>query len=359
MKKFLKKTIAMVTVTMLVIVTMIGCGNTSSEKKEEAKSKEVNVICWSEYLPEETLNEFETSTGIKINMTTYTAPDEMLAKLSSSTSGAYDVIIAPENYTTVLSKQNLLEKLDKQRIPNFSNVDTNYLGRENDPQNTYSIPYMFASTVIAVNKDKISDKITSYKDLIKANYKDSIVAIEDPRAVVAMAAMATGNDVNDTSDKALKDEEEYLKKFMPNVHAFNGDSPKTLMINGECSIGLIYGAEAALAQEQNPSIEAYYPEGGVYLGADMFMITADAKNKNNAYDFINNILDGKVSAEISKVFPYINPNKAAQEYLPDSYKNNILKTVPNEIFSRACTLKELGDDNSKIVDLWIKVKDTK
>ena len=146
---------------------------------------------------------------------------------------------------------------------------------------------------------------------------------------------------------------------MPNIHAFNGDSPKTFMINGECSIGLIYGAEVALAKEQNPSIEAFYPEEGIYLGADVFMLTDAAKNKDNAYNFVNYILDGKVSAGISKVFPYINPNKAAQEYLPDSYKENILKTVPNEVFSRACTLKDLGDDNSKIVDSFMKVKDTK
>ena len=112
-------------------------------------------------------------------------------------------------------------------------------------------------------------------------------------------------------------------------------------------------------KEQNPSIEAIYTEEGVYLGADVFMITDAAKNKDNAYNFVNYILDGKVSAGISKEFPYINPNKAAQEYLPDSYKQNILKNVPDEVFKRARTLKDLGDDNSKIVDLFMKVKDAK
>lgn len=89
------------------------------------------------------------------------------------------------------------------------------------------------------------------------------------------------------------------------------------------------------------------------------MITDAAKNKDNAYDFVNYILDGKVSAGISKVFPYINPNKAAKEYLPDSDKDNILKNVPDEVFSKACNLKDLGDDNSKIVDLFMKVKEAK
>lgn len=359
MNKYLKRIISITVLTMFITLTMIGCGSKASNTKEETKTKEVNVICWSEYLPEQTLSEYESSTGVKVNMTTYASPDEMLAKVTSSPDGTYDVIITPENYTPVLSKKNILEKLNREKLTNWSNINPSYLGRENDPQNTYSIPYMFASTVIAVNKDKVSDKITSYKDLFNTKFKDSIVTIEDPRALVAMAAMATGHDVNDASDSTLKDDGDYLKKLMPNIHAFNGDSPKTLMINGECSIGLIYGAEVALAQEQNPSIQAVYPEEGVYLGADVFMITDAAKNKDNAYNFVNYLLDGKVSAGISKVFPYINPNKAAQEFLPDSYKKNILKTVPDEVFSRARTLKDLGDDNSKIVDLFMKVKDTK
>lgn len=359
MKRVWKKVISIAMIAAITAVTIIGCGSGNSKAAEAAKTKEVNVICWSEYLPQETLNEYESSTGVKVNMTTYTAPDEMLAKVQSSKAGTYDVIIGPEFYTPILIKTNALEKLDKEKLPNLLNINSNYLRRVNDPENAYSIPYMFASTVIAVNRDKIKDKITSYKDLLNEKYKDSMVAIEDPRAFVAMAAMATGHDVNDTSDKALKDAEDYLKKLKPNVHAFNGDSPKTLMINGECAIGLIYGAEAALAQEQNPAIETYYPEEGVYLGSDTLMITGEAQNKENGYSFVNYILDGKVSAGISKVFPYINPNKAAQEYLPDSYKKNPLKTVPDDVFSRTATIKDLGEENSKIVDLWIKVKDNK
>ena len=355
MKRKMKKTMAAFVTMAMAVSMLVGCGSGSSDSG--TGSKTVNVICWTEYLPQEVLDSFEEKTGITVNMTTYTSPDDMLAKVQTSNEGTYDVIIGPENYTAIFSNMNLLEELDRDKLPNFGNIAEQYLGRENDPNNTYSVPYMFASAVIAVNTDVITDEITSYADLLNSDYADRIVVIEDSRAMYAMAAMAQGcADVNDTRDETLAAVEDYWSELFPNIHAFDGDSPKTLMINGECPIGLIYGAEALLAQQEVPSIKSFSPEEGVYLGSDTMMITAAAKNKDNAYELINYILDGEVSASISEIFPYINPNKAALEYLGTDYTENVLTNPPADVVDRSCTLKDIGDESSKIVDLWTKLK---
>lgn len=352
MKKRQKIVISLVMSAMLT-GTMAG-GWTATVS---AKSDEINVICWTEYLPQEILDSFEEETGVRVNMTTYTSPDDMLAKVQSSKEGTYDLIIGPENYTPIFSSLGLLEELDKSKLKNFGNIDEKYLGRENDPENTYSAPYMFASAVIAVNTDEIKDEIKGYADLLKEEYADKIVVIEDSRAVYSMAAMAEGCEtVNDVSDDTLGKVEDYLTKLLPNIHAFDGDSPKTLLINGECPIGLIYGAEALLAQQEVPSIECIYPEEGVYMGADNIMITKDGGNKDNAYALMDYILDGEVSAQISEIFPYINPNKAAVEILGTDYAGNPLTNPSAEVMERACTLTDLGEDSAKVVDLWTKIK---
>ncbi len=353
MKTHMKKFGLILSALILVPTLLSGCGDS---KSGSSKSTEVNVICWSEYLPQEVLDSFETEKGITVNMTTYSSPDDMLAKVESSAAGTYDLIIAPENYSAIFSKEKTIEELDKDKLSNFKNIDEKYLGRENDPDNAYSVPYMFASAVIAVNTDVIKDDITSYSDLLNSAYKDQLVVIEDSRAMLAMAAMATGHDVNDTSDETLSDIKGYMEELVPNIHAYNGDSPKTLMINGECPIGLIYGAEAELAHEENPAIVGIYPEEGVYMGADVMMVTADAGNKDNAYELMNYILDGDVSASISEIFPYINPNKAAVEILGEDYQSNELKNPSEDVMKRACTLKDIGDDTSKLVDIWTEIK---
>lgn len=354
MKRNIIKFIASIA-TGIMMMSFTGCGSSSSE---EGKG-EVNLICWSEYLPQEVIDGYEEQYGVNINITTFSSPDEMLAKLQSSAEGTYDIIIGPVKDVPALKSEGIIDKLDTSKYENYKNIDPAYLGNVNDPDNEYSIPYLSASAVIAVNTDVIKDDITSYQDLLNPKYKDSMVIIEDSRAVTAMALLAKGYDVNDCSDEALEAAGEYLSELNPNIHAFNGDSPKTLLINGECPLGLIYGAECALAQDENPAIKGIYPKEGPYFDSDVMMKTKGGVNSDNADTLINYIMDAEVSAQISKIFPYINPNKAAKEYLGDDYLNNDLKNVPQEELDKVKPLKDIGDDSTKIVDLWTKFKGNK
>lgn len=355
MNKKIKKFIGITMTITMMTISMIGCGSTASVSSSSG-SKEVNIICWSEYLPDEVVSDFEAKTGVKVNLTTFTSPDEMLAKVQSSAKGTYDMIISPEDNIKVLNSQGLLDKINKDNIENYKNINEEYMSSSNDPNNEYSIPYMASSLIIAVNTDVIKDEIKSYKDLLNPKYKDSMVVVEDPRVIIGAGLISNGYDVNDCSDEGLKAAKDYLTELRPNIHAFNGDSPKTLLINGECSIGLIYGAECALAMDENPAIKAIYPEEGYSLGVDVMMKTSEAKNSENADLLINYILDPEVSASISEVFPYINPNKAAQEYLSEDYLNNYLKNVPVDKIAEAKRFIDISENLSKITDIWMSFK---
>jgi spermidine/putrescine-binding protein len=246
----------------------------------------------------------------------------------------------------------MLNKLDKSKLKNFNNINPTYLNKAYDPNNEYSVPYMGAGVLIAVDTDVIKDDIKTYQDLLSPAYKGQMVVIEDSRAMVGMALMANGYDINDTSDAGLAKAKDFLMKLKPNIKVFDGTSPKTEMINGECPIGLIYGAECALAMQQKPSIKAIYPEGGIYFGADNMVTFAGGKNTDNALKFIDYILDGTVSASITNTFPYTNPNLAAVKLLPDSYKNNPAMNVPDDVIARSETTLDLGDASTKIDELW-------
>ena len=368
MRERTKKIKALLLTAALTAGLLTGCGGSSASSAETASgeasasaeeasgSGEVNLLIWTEYIPDSVISGFEESTGIKVNMTTYPSADEMLAKVQSSKAGTYDLIVCPENYAPIFSGEGIVEELDKSKLSNIGNLDESLLGRDNDPENTYSLPYMFASAIIAVNTDVITDDITGYADLLDPKYEDSIVVIEDTRAMYAMAAMAGGYGANDTSDEALASVEGYWTDLFKNVHVFDGTSPKTEMINGECPIGLIYGAEALLAQQEVPSIKCIYPEEGVYMGADCMMISKDAANKDNGYKLLDYILDGEVSAAISEEFPYINPNTAALDILGSDFSDNIITNPPEDAKERSCTLMDIGDETSKIVDLWTRLK---
>ena len=366
MRKMMRRLMA-VGIAGMVGISMMGCGssNSSGSGSEESKSTasaksdggEVNLIIWTEYLPEDLIAKFEEETGIKVNVTYYSSSDEMVAKVTASSPDTYDIICDGVQYYDAFREKGIIDEIDTSKLKNIGNIDEAYRYNEKyDPEGKYGIPYMGAGTVIAVNTDVVKDDITSYQDLLNSDYKDSIVCVEDARAVVGMGNMAEGYEINDTSDEALAASEDFLEKLKPNIHAFNGDSPKTLLLNGECSIGYIYAAECALAQEENPAIKGIWPEEGVYFGFDELSITKEGKNKENAYKFLDFILDGENSAYISQCYPYFNPNKAAVDILGDDYKNDPLKVLSDDVVSRIEYLTDIGDDSSKIVDIMNKLK---
>ena len=92
-------------------------------------SKELNLYGWSDYVPQQMLDDFTTKFGIKVNYDTYSSNEEMLAKLQAGASG-YDVII-PSDYTVaIMIKQDMLEPIDVTQLKNFGKLDQRFINRD-------------------------------------------------------------------------------------------------------------------------------------------------------------------------------------------------------------------------------------
>ena len=351
MKKIsLKKILSVVLAGALVSTSLIGCGGS------DAENGELNVYNWTEYIPESVINDFEDEYGIKVNYSTYSSNEECLAKVQSSAEGTYDVIVPSDYMITIMKAKGMLEELNKYNIPNLSNINETYLNQEFDEGNVYSVPFTGGAAVIAVNTDTVSKKITSYKDLLDSEFKDSLVLLDDQRAVIGMALKALGYSLNEVDDKKLAEAKAYLEELKPNIKLYDSDSPKSSLITGETKAGLIWNAECALAMEENDAIEVVYPEEGMYLFLDNFAIPKGAKNKENAEKFINYILEPEVSKKITEEYPYKNVNAAAYDSLPDDYKNNPASNVPDEEMAKGEYVKEVGDATAKFDKIWSEIK---
>lgn len=355
MKRPWKNGFAVTLILSLVVMIASGCSFQSGSSNKN--SKELNLIVWTEYLPQSVVDGFEKKHGIKVNITTYDDPSAMASKVQSAAKGTYDMLIGPSQYIQIFNKLELLSKLDKDQIPNMKNLNKRYLNQEFDKNNDYGLPYQGASLAIVVNREHIKDKIETYQNLLDSKYKNQIVTVNDSRALVGVGLMANGYGLNDTSDEALAAAKDYLKRLRPNIKVFDGTSPKTEMLNGETNMGLIYGAEIALAMEENKNLEIIYPKkGGIYFGTDMMMKFSGGNHSANVEKFINYICDPKVSAEISKVYPYVNPNEEAVKLLPKSYRNNPAKNIPESVAKRAEPLLDIGEDTEKIQQIWNEFK---
>lgn len=128
----------------------------------------------------------------------------------------------------------MIQKIDKSKLTNFHNLDPEMLNKPFDPNNDYSVPYIWGATAIGVNSDAIDPKtITSWADLWKPEYKNSLLLTDDAREVFQMALRKLGYSGNTTDPKEIEAAYEELKKLMPNVAAFNSDNPANPYMEGE------------------------------------------------------------------------------------------------------------------------------
>ncbi len=325
---------------VIILLFLSGCNN-------QEKVNELNVLNWSSYIPYEIINDFEKEFNIKVNYGTYSSNEELLAKISSSKPGMYDLIFPSDYMIELMISKNMLDKIDKTKLKNFNSINPIFLYQDFDSNNEYSLPFLAATSVIAVNRNNIKDKINSYNDLKKNSYKNNIVLIDDQRIIIGLALQALGYDMNETDENKLLEAKKYLLDLNNNIKAFDSDSPKTFLITGEVDIGVIWNAEALIAKDYNPNIEIIYPKDGFAISLDNYALVKGAKNKENAYKFIDYLLRDDVNKKITDEYPYINTtinniNLAEEELL------NILKN--------GSYVKNIGSKISEYDKVWAQIK---
>ncbi|HDK7155090.1 TPA: extracellular solute-binding protein [Clostridium botulinum] len=343
-------------IVILLMVTGIGFtifGNTSKTEKQV-----LNIFNWSEFLPQSVIEQFEKEYNVKVNYSTFSSNEEMLAKLMGG-NVPYDLVVTSDYAIEIMTKQKLVQPIDKNNVPNLANIDKNVLDLDFDPKNTYSLPYMWGGNNIVIDKTKITKKITSFDDLWDSQFKNSMVILDDPRVMIGLALQKNGYSINTKNPKQLQKAKEDLIKLMPNVKAFDSESPKTLLINGEASIGYVWGTEAYLAKLENPNLEVVLTKEGVIPQYDNFVIPKKAKNKKLAEEFINFIYKPEISAQVSEEFPYANPNKAAYPLMDKDKLNDIAVYPPREAVEGNELIKDVGETTKLYDDIWTEIKNSK
>ncbi len=352
-----KRLLSMIMVAAISALSFAGCGN-AKEPGTAQGAGSLNLFVWTEYLPDSVVDKFEKETGIKVNVSTYSSNEDMLAKVKSETAGAYDVLQPSDYMVAQLIAQGMLRELDFEQLPNFSHIGESYKNPSYDPGNKYSVPYMGGAGAIAVNTDKVDIEITSYADLFDPSLEGELVVLDDFRAVIGMTSKALGYDLNEKDPAKLAEVSDKLMELKKNVALYDSDSPKSALIAGDCSAGMIWSAEIAMAMEELPSIEVVYPEEGAYLFFDNWVVTKESPNYDNAMKWINFVMDPDNMAMILEEFPYLCANTDAIAIMGDEYSSNPAKNPPADAIAKGSYVENLESDIlEKYSDMWTKLKE--
>lgn len=333
--------------------------NSSSSAKEDQENSGkavMNLFTWDGYLPDDVLEGYTEKTGVKVNYSNFESNEEMLTKIQSGNDG-YDVIIASDYIIDIAIREGgIISELDTSKIPNFSNIDPVYQSQYYDPENKYTVPFSAGTPLIVYDPAMVKLDITTYSDLWDPSLEDSVVMMDDARNVIGITLKTLGKSFNETDEAVLEQAKEKLMELKPNIRSLTVNNTQDLLISGEASVGYMFASQVALALEANPDLVVVYPTEGMGFGIDSAFIPENAANKDNAYAFLDYILEPQVGADISSQIYYLCPNQASAEFLPESYTSNTALFIPSDVLKDTEFIKDVGDATSIYDRIWTEFK---
>ena len=296
----------------------------------------VNIYNWSDYIAEDTLEQFTAETGIATNYDVFDSNEIVEARLLAGSSG-YDVVVPSGFFLERQIPIGLFQPLDKSLLPNLDNLDPGImeLVAAHDPANEYAVPYMWGTTGIGYDQVAITERLGEDGPLnswdllfdpeIASQLADCGISVLDaPVEVTAIGLNYLGLDPNSEDPEDLAAVEELFAAVRPYIRYFHSSQYISDLANGEICLAVGYSGDVFIAAdraaEAGRGVEVTYviPDEGASLWFDMMAIPADAPNPEAAHAFINFILQPQIAADITNYVWYANPNAAADEFVePD------------------------------------------
>lgn len=316
-----KRNAALALAAVIVVVLSAGAFSGSSG------ALELNVYNWGEYISDgsegsfDTIKEFENwyketyGQKVVVNYDTFASNEDMYNKISGG-AVSYDVIIPSDYMIARMANEGLLQPLDFDNIPNYSNIDENFHGLYYDPENQYTVPYTYGIVGVIYDANVVDEKDAGGWDLLwNEKYANKIVQFNNSRDAFGTAMYKLGIDVN-TKDTALWDAaHSELMKQRPLVYSFVMDEIFNIMQSGEASIGAYYAGDYFTMMEDqadNVDLQFYYPEH-TNMFIDAMCIPTCAQNKELAEIFINYMLSEEPAIANAEYTYYASPNKVVYE----------------------------------------------
>ncbi|OXX83102.1 spermidine/putrescine ABC transporter substrate-binding protein, partial [Paraclostridium benzoelyticum] len=264
---------------LLIGAFFVGCSKDSSEQ--------ISFLNYGENIDKETVKEFEKKYGIKVNVETFDDMETMYQKISKG-GVKYDVILVSDALMPRMIKKGLIQELNKDNIPNISQMDKDYLNLQIDPGNKYSVPYMFGTVGLIYNKDVVKEKVDSWDILWDEKYKDKVFMFDTYRDTMGAALKKLGYSLNSKNPKEIEEAKELLIKQRETVNPIYGvDNGTTMIPSGESDINMIWSGEGLNLKDENPNLVYVVPKEGANFWIDSLCIPKNAENVEGAEKFIN------------------------------------------------------------------------
>jgi putrescine transport system substrate-binding protein len=337
-----------------------------------AAQGQLRVYNWNDYIAKETLQRFESETGIKVIYDVYDANELLDAKLRAGRSG-YD-LVAP-TASPFLANQiraNLYRRLDRAKIPNHRNLDPELMRQleRYDPGNAHGVPWMWGTTGIGYNRERVlrvmpdapvySLKMVFDPDIIARFRACGVVMLDSPTDVFPAALRYLGLDPDSKRPADLERATALLLSIRQHVRKFHSSEYIDQLSNGDVCLVFGYSGDikqAAKKARRGVTIEYAIPIEGAMTWVDTWAIPRDAVNVDAAHRFLDFVLRPEIAALNSNFIGYANGVPASRTQLDPAVRDDPTVYPPAEVLARTYTINPAELDYERLRNrAWTRVK---
>ncbi len=346
MKKF-----ALLTVFILMLsVVLTGCGDDRTT---------LNIYNWEDYIDESVLDEFEKEyPNIKINYERFVTNEDMYNKITKS-NAEYDLLFPSDYMIEKMVREGLLAKIDFNNIPNYQYIDSKFKNLDYDPNNEYSVPYMWGTLGILYNTKMVDEDEITWDVLFGDKYEGQILMMDSVRDAIGASLKSLGYSLNSTNPKEINEAKEKLIAHKKIILAYGFDDIKDKMVAEEAAVALVYAGDALYAMNQNSDLAYAVPAEGSNLFFDAMVIPANSKHKKEAELFIDFMCRTDIAKKNADYIEYYSVQSQAMKQIEAENKNPAFMYPGDEKPDTWEIFKSLDKDSLELYNkAWTEVTTT-
>ncbi len=299
----------------------------------------LNIYNWSDYIAEDTIANFEKATGIKVRYDVFDSNEVLEAKLLAGNTG-YDIVVPSASFVARQIQAGIFQPLDRAKLPNYKNLDPDLMKvlAGYDPDNQHVLPWMWGTTGVGYNVKMIKDRMPDapldswdmiFKPEIVSRFKDcGVTMLDAPSEIFPTTLRYLGLPTGSQTEENLAKVEALVMTVRPSVKYFHSSQYINDLANGEICLVLGWSGDVFIARDRaeeakNGNEIAYFiPKEGALLWVDTMAIPKDAPHPENAYKFLDYIMQPEVIAAVTNYVNYANGNAAALPLVNEEIRND-------------------------------------
>jgi spermidine/putrescine transport system substrate-binding protein len=358
-KNAAKKGLFLGAVAVLSAAMVMGCGK-SSENAGSGDSDtvkiggELNLFAWDAMFPQEVLDGFEEETGVKINYSNFDSNEAMLAKLEEGNGSGYDVVYCDDYIIEVAIEEGLAQKLDKEKISTYGNLDPRFMSQFYDPTNEYTVPYGAGIPLIVYDPALTDVDIKGYNDLWNPALVDNVAITANYRVISGITLLSMGKHFNEEDPAVIQEAGDKMLELAPNIRVISDSNAQDFLISGEVAAAFLYNSQVYLAMTAKEGLKMVYPEEGLGYGFMAGFIPSGSGNLDAALAFMDYLNRPEIAAKCFEFLGYYCTNKAAEPYIAEEMKQYLV--LPEDAATGEIIQNVSPEADALYLEIWDKFK---